>query len=92
MIKLARARSVSEGLRLQKLANSMFGRGEITDEYLRIRKMAEWNLGMWAWQKNIPKHLLPKSYDPEQDTPKACKRCKFLPAGSDKCREHPCPK
>ena len=79
------------GENLQDKANRMLRKGEINEEYFKIRKAAEWHLRMWAWEKTTPSWKLPKNED--DHVPPACKKvkCPNLPAGSEQCREGVCP-
>jgi hypothetical protein len=97
IVKGVRKKDKKEGLRLQKLANAMLGKGGIDSDYLQLRRSAERHMGMWDWQKSTPKWLLPRSNDTR---PYKCTHifiggeqvsCPNLPAGSRSCREGECP-
>jgi hypothetical protein len=79
------------GEHLQDKANKMLRHGKIDEEYIKIRKAAEWHLRMWAWERTTPYWKLPK--EEEGHEPLACKKvkCPNLPAGSEQCRGGECP-
>jgi hypothetical protein len=93
-------RDREEGVRLQKLANSMFMHGDIGEDYKAIRKAAEEHLGIWDWQEKVTSWKRVGSCGKAlQDLrPRACseigedkRACAHLPAGSSSCRKHACP-
>lgn len=93
----ASMRDKEEGIRLQKRANAMLMNGDISDEYLAIRRAAEEHLGIWDWQAKVPTWKLVGSTDKTM-RPKACCEigeeklpCAYLPSGSRACKSHDCP-
>jgi hypothetical protein len=105
IVKGIRKKDKREGIRLQKKANFMLLSGNTGDEYDKVRRVAEWHLGIWDWQKTVPKWKLPALVDEnflplKEFTPYYCTHivkgskehtCPHLPAGGSICKSSECP-
>ena len=88
-----RVKDPKKGIKLQKLANQMLMRKEITSEYLRIRQAAEFHLGFWDWQSKPYYYGNPITQINRRDNkaynakPCVSVKCGYLPTGSPECRD-----
>ena len=105
VVKGIRKKDKREGIRLQKKANFMLLSGNISGDYKKVRTTAEWHLGVWDWQKTVPKWKLPALVDEDSNPlkefmPYYCTHiargakehaCPHLPAGGAECKTADCP-